>query len=446
MLSAISGGGYPGAETRVGSRAPPSRMGSRHETRNRNRCQKRNKRNKSVITAMDEKKSERGAATSAVHGGELRQQEANAITTPIYQTSTFWFKNSREVMDYQEGKTKREEYGRYGNPTWRAVERKLSELEGGEETVLFASGMCAATTTFLSLLPTDSHLIVTNDCYRRTRQFIDEYLGRMGVSVSIIDPSDLGQFENAIRDETALFFTESPTNPYLRVTDVPAFVEIAHSRDVKVIIDSTFATPVNQRALDLGADLVIHSATKYLGGHNDLLAGTITGSAEIVEPIRKALGVLGGIIDSHGAWLLLRGLKTLALRMDRHNQNGLEVAQHLEGHPKVRRVWYPGLESHPDHEIARRSMTGFGGVVTFEIDTDLEGAIRFIDSTRVPYQAPSLGGVESLIELPVTMSYWDYDAEQRKGWGITDSLVRFACGIEATEDLIADIDQALERV
>ncbi len=395
---------------------------------------------------MEDKPSKRATATSSVHGGELRQQEANAITTPIYQTSTFWFKSSQEVMDYQEGKTDREEYGRYGNPTWRAVERKLSELEGGEETVLFASGMCAATTTFLALLPANSHLIVTNDCYRRTRQFIDEFLGRMGVSVSVIDPSNLEQFEAAIRDDTAVFFTESPTNPYLRVTDVPAFAKVAHARGVKVIIDSTFATPVNHQALSEGADLVVHSATKYLGGHNDLLAGTVTGAKEIIDPIRKALGVLGGIIDSHGAWLLLRGLKSLSLRMERHNSNGLALARHLEAHPKVRSVWYPGLESHPDHAIAQASMDGFGGVVTFEIETDLQGAIRFIDATRVPYQAPSFGGVESLIELPVTMSYWDYTAEQRKNWGITDSLVRFSCGIEAAEDIIADVDQALEKV
>ena len=390
--------------------------------------------------------SKRGRATSSVHGGELRQQEANAITTPIYQTSTFWFQNSQEVMDYQEGKTDREEYGRYGNPTWRAVERKLSELEAGEESVLFASGMCAATTTFLALLPTGSHLIVTNDCYRRTRQFIDEFLGRMGVEVSIIEPSNLAAFEAALRDDTVLFFTESPTNPYLRVTDVPAFVEVAHARGVKVVMDSTFATPVNQRTLEEGADLVIHSATKYLAGHNDLLAGSITGKAPIVEQVRKALGVLGGIIDSHAAWLLLRGLKTLSLRVERHNQNGLGVARWLEAHPKVRRVWYPGLESHPANEIAKRAMLGFGGVVTFEIDTDLAGAIRFIDATRIPYQAPSLGGVESLIELPVIMSFWDYTPEQRQSWGITDSLVRLACGVEAQEDLIADIDQALSHV
>jgi cystathionine gamma-synthase len=395
---------------------------------------------------MSKRPSERGAATRSVHAGELRQQEAHAITTPIYQTSTFWFKTSREVMDYQEGKTTREEYGRYGNPTWRAVELKLSELEGGEESILFASGMCAATTTFLSMLTEGSHLIVTSDCYRRTRQFINDYLGRMGVETTIIEPGNLAEFEAAIRDDTSLFFTESPTNPFLRITDIPEFVRVAHARDVKVIIDSTFATPVNQRALDEGADLVLHSATKYLGGHNDLLAGTVTGSTEIVAPIRKALGVLGGIIDSHAAWLLLRGLKTLALRMERHNANGLALARFLETHPKVRKVWYPGLESHPDHEVAVRSMHGFGGVVTFEIDTDLEGAIRFIDATRIPYQAPSLGGVESLIELPVTMSFWDYSPEERKSWGITDSLVRLACGVETTEDLIDDMDQALAKV
>lgn len=395
---------------------------------------------------MEERPSKRGAATASVHGGELRQQEANAITTPIYQTSTFWFQNSQEVMDYQEGKTKREEYGRYGNPTWRAVERKLSELEGGDETVLFASGMCAATTTFLALLDQGSHLIVTSDCYRRTRQFIEEYLGRMNVSVSVIEPGNLAEFEAALTDRTTLFFTESPTNPYLRVTDVPKFCEKAHARGVKVIIDSTFATPVNHRPLEDGADLVLHSATKYLGGHNDLLAGTISGPTDLIDPIRKALGVLGGIIDSHGAWLLLRGLKTLELRMQRHNENGLALAQFLEKHPKVRQVWYPGLQSHPDHATAVELMDGFGGVVTFEIETDLEGAIRFIDSTKIPYQAPSLGGVESLIELPVTMSYWDYSPEQRKGWGITDSLVRLACGIESTQDLISDMEQALAKV
>ncbi|MFP6629528.1 MAG: aminotransferase class I/II-fold pyridoxal phosphate-dependent enzyme [Myxococcota bacterium] len=395
---------------------------------------------------MSDQPSKRGQATDSVHAGELRQQEANAITTPIYQTSTFWFKDSKEVIDYNEGRTAREEYGRYGNPTWRSVERKLSELEGGEETVLFASGMCAATTAFLALLPENGHLIVTSDCYRRTRQFINEYLGRLGVETTVIAPGNTAAFEAAIRDNTTLFFTESPTNPFLRVADIPEVTRIAHERGVTVIIDSTFASPYNQRALDLGADLIIHSATKYLGGHNDLLAGTITGRAELIEPVRKALGILGGIIDSHAAWLLLRGIKTLAIRMERHNQNGLAVARALETHPKVRQVWYPGLESHPDYAIASEQMNGFGGVATFEIDTDLQGAIRFIDATRIPYQAPSFGGVESLIELPVTMSFWDIPAEERAEINITDSLVRMACGIENAEDLIADLEQALAHV
>ncbi len=394
----------------------------------------------------DHPSKKRGEATSAVHAGESRQQEANAITTPIYQTSTFWFENSQEVIDYQEGKSDREEYGRYGNPTWRAVERKLTELEGGEESVLFASGMCAATTTFMALLPANSHLIVTSDCYRRSRQFIGQFLCRMGVEVSVIEPGSTAAFESAIRDNTEIFFTESPTNPYLRVADLPAVMEVANQNDVKVIIDSTFATPVNHTPLRDGAHLVLHSATKYLSGHNDLLAGTVTGSKELIDPIRSALGVLGGIIDSHGAWLLLRGLKTLALRMESHNRNGLAVAQFLESHPKIKQVWYPGLPSHPDHQIAASQLSGFGGVVTFEIDTDLAGAIRFVDSTRIPYQAPSLGGVESLIELPVTMSFWDKPKEERLSLGITDSLVRFACGIENKKDLIADLDQALTHV
>jgi len=298
----------------------------------------------------------------------------------------------------------------------------------------------------MALLGEGDHLIVTSDCYRRTRQFIEQFLSRMGVETTVIEPSNLEAFREAIRPNTKLFFTESPTNPYLRVIDVPAFAEAAHAKGVKIIIDSTFATPVNHKALSDGADLVLHSATKYLGGHNDLLAGTLTGPSELVDPVRKALGVLGGIIDSHAAWLLLRGIKTLDIRMERHNANGLALAQYLEKHPKVSKVFYPGLPSHPDHEVAERIMNGAGGVVTFEIDTDLEGAMRFIDATRIPYQAPSLGGVESLIELPVTMSFWDKPKEERLRLGITDTLVRYACGIENADDIIADIEQALAKV
>jgi cystathionine gamma-synthase len=387
-----------------------------------------------------------GDSTRSVHAGERNHHVGDSVTTPIFQTSTFWFKNSAELCAFQEGRLAREEYGRYGNPTWSAVERKLCALEGGEAAVLFASGMCAATTLFLALLPKGTHLIVTSDCYRRTRQFIQDYLVKLDVETTVIEPADTKALAAAIRDDTSLFFTESPTNPYLRVIDIEETVRVCHARGVKVVIDSTFASPVSQRALDGGADYVIHSATKFLGGHNDLLAGCAIGSAEAIAPVREAVGVLGGIIDPHAAYLLLRGLKTLSLRVERHNSNAMQMARWLEAHDAVRRVWYPGLESHPDHPTAARVMRGFGGVVTFELETDLEGAMRFVDACRIPYIAPSLGGVESLIEMPVTMSFWDLPREKRMEMGITDSLIRYSCGIEDADDLIADLEQALRAI
>jgi len=387
--------------------------------------------------------SPRGESTNAVHGGERERRESDALTTPIYQTSTYTFASSEEVCAYQEGRVARDEYGRYGNPTWRAVERKLAALEGGEDAVLFASGMCAATTTFLAMLPQGAHLVVTSDCYRRTRQFIRQYLGKLGVETTVIEPADPQKLAAALRPETRLFFTESPTNPYLRVIDVAEAARVCHARGVHVIIDSTFASPINQRALEHGADLVIHSATKYLGGHNDLMAGAAVGPRPLVTALREAVGVLGGILDPHAAYLLLRGLKTLALRMERHNQNGLAVARWLEAHPKVRRVWYPGLASHPDHEVAARTLRGFGGVVTFELASDFDGTCRFVDALRIPYIGPSLGGVESLVEMPATMSYWDLSRDERYALGITDSLVRLSLGVEDEADLLADLERAL---
>jgi cystathionine gamma-synthase len=395
---------------------------------------------------MGKKPDRNGDSTRSVHAGERDHHVANSVTTPIFQTSTFWFKDSAELCAFQEGRLEREEYGRYGNPTWSAVERKLCALEGGESAVLFASGMCAATTLFFALLPKGAHLIVTSDCYRRTRQFIRDYLVKLDVETTVIEPADTKALAAAIRDDTALFFTESPTNPYLRVIDIEETVRVCHARGVKVVIDSTFASPVSQRALDGGADYVIHSATKFLGGHNDLLAGCAIGSAEAIAPVREAVGVLGGVIDPHAAYLLLRGLKTLSLRVERHNANALRMAHWLEEQDTVRRVWYPGLESHPDHSTAAKLMRGFGGVVTFELETDLEGAMRFVDACRIPYIAPSLGGVESLIEMPVTMSFWDVPREERMKMGITDSLIRYACGIEDCDDLIADLEQALRAI
>ncbi len=387
--------------------------------------------------------SKAGESTRSVHGGELRQQSSDTLTTPIHQTSTYWFSNSKELKAYQEGRLQRDEYGRYGNPTWRAVERKLSELEGAEESLLFASGMSAATTTLFALLPRGGHLVITSDCYRRTRQFCRDYLTKMDVETTVIEPSNLSELEDSLRDDTDVFFSESPTNPYLRVLDVKEAVRLTKQRGALAIIDATFATPVNYRPLDDDADLVIHSASKYLGGHNDLLAGVAAGPSELIKKLRDANGVLGGITAPQNAYLLLRGLKTLGLRMTRHNENASRISTWLENHPRIRKVYYPGLKSHPDYDVAVRTMRGFGGVVTFEVDADLDTTARFVDHCKIPYIAPSLGGVESLIEMPAIMSYWDVPREERLGYGISDSLVRLSCGIEDSEDLLEDLEQAL---
>jgi cystathionine gamma-synthase len=271
-------------------------------------------------------------------------------------------------------------------------------------------------------------------------------LKRYGVECTVVPCGDYAALEAAIRPNTKVIFAESPSNPFMRCIDYARLVDIAQRHQVKTVIDATFATPFNVRALDYGVDLVIHSVTKYLAGHNDVMAGAVLGSYEMVTPLRQAQATLGCIVDPHAAYLILRGLKTLALRMERHNANGLAVARFLESHPKVRRVWYPGLESHPDHEVAAATLRGFGGVVSFEIDGDGERAHRFIDALRIPTVGPSLGGVESLISPLSLIGYADLPQEEREALGIRDELVRFCIGIEETEDLLADLAQALEQI
>jgi cystathionine gamma-synthase len=306
--------------------------------------------------------------------------------------------------------------------------------------------MCANTTVLLTLLSQGDHLIMTDDCYRRTRQFCLEFLSRYGIETTIVPIGDYAALEAAIQSNTRMILSETPTNPYLRIVDLERLVEIAHHHGVWTFIDSTFATPCNLRPLEYGVDLVTHSATKYLGGHNDLLGGVVIGSQSLLARIKEARSVMGGIIDPHTAYLLLRGLKTLAIRVARQNENGLQVARFLESHPKVRRVYYPGLPSHPDHDLARRQMSGFGGVVSFEIEGDGKRTGAFIDALRIPYMGPSLGGVESIIEQPALMSHFTLDQEERLALGIKDELVRYAVGIEDAQDLIADLEQALEKI
>jgi cystathionine gamma-synthase len=387
-----------------------------------------------------------GASTRAVHGGEARAKLANAVTEPIVQTATYTFANTAELADHFEGRIEREEYGRYGNPTQRVAERKLAALEGAEDGVLFASGMAAITTTLFAMLSRGAHVVVTDDAYRRTRQFLLQVLRRYGVEVSVVPAGDYDRLEQAVRQTTRVIFSESPTNPYNRVLDLERVAAIGRQHRVKTVIDSTFATPINQRPLSFGIDLVIHSATKYLGGHNDLLAGAVLGSAPLISGIRDMQGITGAVADPFVAYLLIRGLKTLALRIARQNDNGLRLAAFLDAHPKVARVHHPSLPSHPEHELACRQMDGFGGVVSFEIIGDLAAGSRLVDACRIPRIAPSLGGVESLIEQPALMSFYELSSEERLQVGITDALVRYAVGIEDADDLIDDLRQALERV
>jgi cystathionine gamma-synthase len=394
---------------------------------------------------MSREREKGGKSTNAVHGGERdgRPRVTDSLTTPIVQSATYWFRDTQEVIAYQEGRHPSFEYGRYGNPTTRVLEEKLCLLEGGEDCVVSASGMNSVTTLLLALLPQNGHLVTTLDCYRRTRQFISELLPRMGVRTTVIDPADYAGLERALSHGVSLFFSESPTNPYLRVIDVPRVAELCRPSGATVVIDSTFATPVNQQALALGADLVLHSAAKYLAGHNDVMGGALIGKRPLIEKIRKLHGVLGGVVDPHASYLILRGVKTLSLRVAQSNATASAIARHLERHPKIERVHYPGLESHREHAIARRQMSGFGGVVSFEVRGSLESASKFIDALRIPYIAPSLGGVETLVEQPTVVSYWDKTPEERAALGIRDNLVRYSCGIEDVEDLIRDLDQAL---
>ncbi|NTW04462.1 MAG: aminotransferase class I/II-fold pyridoxal phosphate-dependent enzyme [Oscillochloris sp.] len=392
----------------------------------------------------------RGPSTAAVHAGEPRRRAHDAITTPIVQTATYTFEDAAALIEFHEGRVEREEYGRYGNPTVRAAEAKLAALEapdGQAAALLWASGMSAITSTILAMIPAGGHIVLTDDCYRRTRQFVRTMLARFSVEHSVVPAGDYAALAHAVRPgQTRLIISESPTNPYLRVADLRQVAEIARNHRVKTLIDATFATPYNLRPLEYGIDLVIHSCTKYLGGHNDLLAGVVIGGPGIISALREAQGMLGGISDPHSAYLLIRGMKTFALRMERHNSNGLAVARFLEAHPRVARVHYPGLPSHADHAVAVAQMKGFGGVVSFEIDGDMATTSRFIDTLRIPYIGPSLGGVESLVEQPAMMSFYEMTSEERLAVGIRDNLVRLSCGIEDIDDLIADLAQALEQL
>jgi cystathionine gamma-synthase len=390
-------------------------------------------------------------STQAVQAGEPKVKPYDALPTPIVQTSTYAFADTQEIIDHTEGthpRADREEYGRYGNPTCRAVELRLAALEGTEDALLFASGMAAVTTTVLALVKKGQHVVFFRDCYRQTRQFITGTLAGFGVESTLLEAGDLAGLASAIRPETRLVVSESPTNPYLSCMDLAELARICRERAggkkaVKTLIDATFATPINCQPAAFGIDLIVHSATKYLAGHNDVLAGALCGNSGLVSVVRDLRGVLGSVCDPHAAFLVGRGMKTLALRVERQNASAQLIAEHLERHPAIEQVYYPGLASHRDHAIAKAQMRGFGGVVSFVVKGGLEAARHVVDRTPIARIGPSFGGVETLIEPPAIMSYYEMTPEQRREIGIQEGLVRLAVGIEDAADIIRDLDRAL---
>ncbi len=384
--------------------------------------------------------------TTAVHAGEEPAVQMGSLSVPVYQSAVFAFPNAEEGAAIHEGEKPGYFYGRMGNPTQAALEKALAQLEGGAAALAFASGMAAISTTLFTLLGAGDHIVAPESHYATTGALLDQVLVPLGIQVTFVDATNPEQYAAAIRPETKVFYLESPANPTMKLVDIAAVVRIARERGVKTVMDNTFATPFNQRPLAFGVDVVVHSATKYLGGHGDLMAGALVGNQEIVRKARwHTHKILGGVIAPMNAWLVLRGLKTLALRMERHNANALAVAQFLSGHPKVKAVHYPGLPSSPQHALARAQMQGFGGMISFDIGGVEEGR-RLVNSLRLCSLAVSLGDVSTLIQHSASMTHASVPRERRLAVGITDGLLRLSVGIERVEDIIEDLKQGLEKV
>jgi cystathionine beta-lyase/cystathionine gamma-synthase len=389
------------------------------------------------------KKHKRHQETEAVHGGTDLQKKNGPLSTPIYQTSTFEVTDS----DQQVRATSTDMfYTRYGNPTHTVAEKAIAELEGTDAALLLASGMGAITTSVLSLLKSGDHVVAQRDIYGGATKFLSQWLPKLGIETTFVDTTEYNQHARAIRPNTKLLYLESPTNPTLRVVDLRKVTALARQHNLITFIDSTFATPINQRPADFGIDLIMHSGTKYFAGHSDLICGIVAGRHDLIQKIHETRTTLGGTMDPHAAWLLLRGIKTLAVRVQRQNDNALRVAQFLAQHSKVQRVHYPLVEGHPQRALAMEQMHGGGGVLSFEVDGTGEDAKRLSEALHLFTLAPSLGGVDSLVSLPVLTSHAMISAEQRQKMGVTEQMIRLSVGIENVDDLIADLEHALTVV
>jgi len=384
--------------------------------------------------------------TKAVHSGERDKKRQNrSVITPTEQTAAYYFEDTQQIKDFYEGRLSGIKYGRYGCPTQHAVEEKIADLEGAERALLFSSGMNAFTTTILSLVKKGQHILFTDDCYRNIRKFFVEILPAFGIEATEIPIDDIQNVEKYIQDNTVLFFSELPTNPFLRVIALSHITGVMKSRGIKTLIDSTFGSPVNVRPIEHGADLILHSATKYLGGHHDLFAGAVAGNSELISKIQQYRDIFGGIIDPHTSYLLLRSLQTLPLRMKAHNENAQRIAEWLEKRSEVEKVWYPGCKSHPDHESAKKQMSGFGGVITFTLKSGEEETGRFVDSLRIPYIATNFGGPQSLIEQHAVLTFYK-DRKESERRGITGNLLRYSVGFEDVNDVLGDFENAFKAI
>src|SRR5438067_239245 len=385
-----------------------------------------------------------GFATELIHAGEAGVGTAVPLTTPIYETSTFVFENAEEVVAFNEGRSSKYLYSRYSNPTIASVEQKLAILDRAEAALLFSSGMGATATILMAHVKAGDEVVCGSAIYGGTLHLLNDFLARFGVEPRFVSLEALAEPQRTLTDRTRLLWFETPINPTLRCVDIRRIAAACKARRVLSVIDNTFASPLNQQPLALGIDLSMQSATKYLNGHSDVTGGVVTGPRSLVAPIEKARRLLGTVMDPYPAYALGRGLKTLPLRIARHNTNAQTVAEFLAADRRVSRVYYPGLPSHPYHSIARCQMTGFGGMVCFDLDGEFNRAARLYDKLKVIKRAASLGGVESLISLPVLTSQWGHTEDQLREAGVTRGMLRLSVGLEDPADLIADLDQALE--
>lgn len=384
--------------------------------------------------------------TKIVHSGERDvKRQHRSVTIPIEQTAAYYFENTQQIKDFYNGTLEGIKYGRYGCPTQHAVEEKMAEIEYADRALLFPSGMSAITTAVLALVKRGDHILYIEDCYRNTRKFFSELLPQLSIETSGVRIHNIQNLGKFLRKNTKLIFAESPSNPFLRVIDIASLAEFSRKNKLITLIDSSFASPMNIRPIEYGVDVVLHSATKYLGGHHDLCAGVVAGRGKIMDRIQKYRDILGGIIDPHTSYLLLRGLQTLSLRMKEHNKSGLEIASYLSKHPKVDTVWYPGLPTHPDFEIAKNSMRGFGGVVTFSLKASETQTSEFIDALKIPYIATNFGGPQSLIEQHAVLTFFN-NRKEAHTYGIKGNLLRYSCGFENVQDVIADFENAFKQI